>query len=129
MQLQDDAGRRKHRGGEGVRTVKDKPLTVELVEDELRITVGISVLTCAFENAPHNRAFADFVDGEGKVKLHVTSEAGFGKDVLRELLCEEEDGATPISDLLNKMIVSAINEGSIYVEDVETYETNEDYIP
>lgn len=99
--------------------MKDKPLRVEIIDDELRVSVGISTLAYALENAPYSYNFSDYVDEDGNAKLRITDEAGFAKEVLHELLCEQEDGATPISTLLDKMMVSAIENGSICVEETK----------
>ena len=86
---------------------RDKWLTVEIVDEEVRIRIGIDVLAWSAE---HNDAYYDAV----KYQLKVLDGAGFAKDVLLELEREEEDGTTAVHRLLDKAINAAIDNGSVH---------------
>lgn len=78
---------------------KDKPLKAVVVEDVLTITIGVDTL-----------AFADRV----RTGLHVTDANGYANDVARELVQEDEVGATMLTDLLDKAMDAAVENGTIH---------------
>ena len=85
---------------------KDKPLTVEIVNGVLNISIGIDTLYFALsENDFHTQ-------------FKVTSIKGFAKDVLNELLSEEEDGTTLVHRMLDEAANNAIENGSEYIEEI-----------
>ena len=85
---------------------KDKPLTVEIVDGVLNISIGIDTLCFALsENDFHTQ-------------FKVTSIKGFAKDVLNELLSEEEDGTTLVHRMFDEAADNAIENGSEYIEEI-----------
>jgi hypothetical protein len=91
--------------------MKDRPLTVQIEEEELVLRIGVDTLAWACEHCP--KLEDDWFDPTYKV----TDPAGFARDVLRELEREEEDGTTAVHVLLDAVIVEAIDRGSCAVEE------------
>lgn len=77
----------------------ETPLTVEIKDECLSITVGVKTLAFAITHNP-------------ELKLNVTDAKGFAQDVLHELQREQEDGTTPVHLLLDKAADEAAEQGS-----------------
>jgi hypothetical protein len=90
---------------------KDAPLSVEVKEDRLVISIGIDTLAYCFERSESNNPY-DEETGDFKQIERVASPMQFAKDVATELMMEEEDGSTPLNLLLDKMCEEAVNQGS-----------------
>lgn len=91
--------------------MKDCPLSVAVEGDELVIRIGIDTLAFSAEHCPlfyneekHMGAMGPYVKVEDKVEL--------AKDVIRAMQHEEEDGSTPLSDMFDKAIEDAAEDGS-----------------
>ena len=78
--------------------MKDKPLTVEIKDGELKISIGIDTLCFAV-----SEKIADF---------KITDNEGFAKDILYELENEDEEGTTEIHRLLDQAADDAVENGS-----------------
>ena len=91
-------------------------LTVDIIEDEIIIRIGIGTLAWAFEhmeeNNPYDDAARDFVQ-----KWKVTDPMEFATDVVRELTNEEEDGSHPLNRLLDQVSNAAVDQGSLGIDE------------
>jgi hypothetical protein len=81
---------------------KNKSLKVEIIDGELRISIGISNLKKAMETSPDERL----------TWYKVLDLEAFAKDVVNELLDEDEEGTTPVHRLLDNAFFFAIENGS-----------------
>lgn len=109
----------------GVVAMSDQPLRVEVTSDgELIIRIGINTLAFAMNTMEQNNPYDE--DAEGYRRLwKVTDPAQFAKEVRIELCREEEDGSTPLSDLLDTVCWNAIEAGCFGVDedgDVDPYD-------
>lgn len=86
---------------------RDQPLCCEVVADELIVRIGIDTLVFA------DKERREYESGQ---RYRITSVLGFAEDVARELNREEENGATPLTDLLDAAMDRAIECGSQFVE-------------
>jgi len=92
------------------------PLTVKMERGALVIRIGAEVLA-------HALKFADWAIRLDEAKddyiqpYKVTDATELAKDVIHAMLREEEDGSTPLSDFLDKMTESAIEDGTLGVEE------------
>lgn len=87
----------------------DSPLQVFLRKGELTIKIGA-----------HTLAFADLQRRDNEREgpsIRIIDPLQFAVDVIKELQHEDELGATPLTDLLDKMMDSAIERGSCAVEE------------
>lgn len=91
--------------------MKDQPLKVEIVDDEIVIRVGIDVVKWALEHHEESQPYNDEL-GDYEQKWIVTDTAEFAKDVKNAMNDEAEDGSTPLSDFLDKMCTNALEDGS-----------------
>lgn len=96
--------------------MKDRPLTVEVMDDELQIRIGLSVLKMAAERNP---LFFDFNqhDYDDEEYVNVTDERTLAVDVARELNREQEDGTTPVHLMLAQAVFDAMENGSEAFDD------------
>jgi hypothetical protein len=94
----------------------DASLTVDIIEDEIVIRIGIGTLAWAFEhmheNNPYNEAAHDFVQ-----TWKVTDLTEFAEDVVGELTNEEEDGSHPLNLLLDQVCSAAVEQGSVGIDE------------
>jgi len=94
---------------------KNRPLTTEIKGNELVITIGVNTLAFAFEHSDDNNPW----NGKQHKFIRtwkVTDIAQFAKDVMYELLSEEEDGSSPLSNFFDRACQNALNEGSIGID-------------
>jgi hypothetical protein len=95
---------------------RDTPLSVKLHDGDLIIRIGIDRLAFCAERQddwnPFDPEHNDFVQ-----KWYVSDKSEFAKDVCRQLQAEEEDGSTPLSDLLDKVCTAAMEDGSTGVDE------------
>lgn len=83
---------------------KDTPLQCEVTNDGLLvIKIGVDTLAFAAENYPED-------------PCKVLDAAGFTKDVIDQIIKEDEIGESLITNMLDKAILNAKNSGSIYVK-------------
>jgi len=90
-------------------SAKDRPLSCEIVEQQLVIRIGLATLKHAAEHCPF------FHDGAKRFYppyCEVADAEQLAKDVRGELLREEEDGETELHRLLDAAIVAAWEQGS-----------------
>jgi hypothetical protein len=90
---------------------RDTPLRVEVVDEQLVIRIGIGTLAWAAE---HQNDWNPFDDERNDFfqKWRVSGAKGFALDVAGQLLKEEEDGSSPLSDLLDKMSMEVVEDGA-----------------
>ena len=89
--------------------MKNKKLTVKVVNDELQISIGIDVLKFAAERCP----LLQEIDKSGDcVNYEITDAKQFAKDVKEMILDEEEDGTTLLYEILDKVFVKVIDSGA-----------------
>lgn len=95
---------------------KDAQLTVDIIDEEVVIRVGIDTLAWAFdhmgENNPYDEEVHDFVQ-----TWKVTDPSEFAKDVVGELTREEEDGTHPLHLLLDQACNAAADQGSLGIDE------------
>ena len=96
--------------------MKDQPLSCKLEGDELVIRIGIDTLAWAAQSEGREPFWtydwekADFVQ-----RWKVIDNLEWAKDVVREITREEEDGSSPLTNLLDKASEDALDQGSIAV--------------
>ena len=83
---------------------KDKPLTVEIVDGVLNISLGIDILCLATQSEIYD--------------FKIVDNNGFSNDIINELLSEEEDGTTLVHRMLDEAANNAIENGSEYIEEI-----------
>ena len=84
--------------------MKDKPLTVEIVDGVLNISLGIDILCLATQSEIYD--------------FKIVDNNGFSNDIINELLSEEEDGTTLVHRMLDEAANNAIENGSEYIEEI-----------
>lgn len=90
----------------------DAPLSVQVIEGQIVITIGVGTLALCHEiDDPRNAALIE----NGEPYVIVEDPLGFAKDVVRELTREKEDGSTPLNSLLIQVCEKAVDEGSLAV--------------
>jgi len=99
--------------------MKDQPLTVEIVDGELRISIGVSRLKFACEHCPdENIGLTKYdEDLDDYLSYEVTDERAFADGVKLALQGEAEDGTTMVHQLLDKAMVKAIEDGAMGIGD------------
>jgi len=102
----------------GTKTAKDQGLRVAVVGGRLVISIGVDALAHAFQETEFAKPFDETI-ADWRQRWHVTSADHFARDVRTALECESEDGSTPISDLLDKACVDAVEDGSMGTEEVK----------
>lgn len=99
-------------------TSTTRPLQAFIEGEEVVIRVGIDTMRIAFENSEENSRF-----DEGKreyVPVYAVSDPLlFAKDAIIEMEREGEDGSTPLTGFLDKMMAEAANQGSLGIADDE----------
>lgn len=88
---------------------QDQPLDCRVEGNQLVIRIGIDTL--AFAAMQNSGTSADIIYG-----AKVIDNREWAKDVRRELLREEEDGSSPLTNLLDRAMTSAAEEGSTALE-------------
>jgi len=96
----------------------DTPLTCVVEGDELVIRIGVATLAFAFEEGQNNPCGEN--SNAWRATLKVADPAQFASDVVREIKDEAEDGTTPLHEFLGKMCLSAMDQGSLGIEEVES---------
>lgn len=94
----------------------DTPLIVQVENGELVIRIGIKTLAWAAERQPDWNPY-DYEKKDWVQLYWIADPLEFAKDVKCELLREEEDGSTPLGNLLDKVCTAAKDDGSIAVSD------------
>lgn len=92
------------------------PLTVGVEGDQLVIRIGVDTLAWAFEISEENQPFDEKLnDFRGSWK--VIDRHKFAKGVGIGLQDEREDGSTPLTDVLDKACIKAIEDDMGVEED------------
>lgn len=81
----------------------DKILKTELIDGEIRISIGLEALAFAVEYSP------DWDDDYKIDRRHNFKD--FGKSFLKYLEYEEEDGTTPVHRLFDNVALEALEQG------------------
>lgn len=89
---------------------KDQELTIEIIDDKLVISIGISTLLHAITFRE------DLFPDEETPKIKIVDENIFAKDVLFELQNEEEDGTTLVHKMFDEAGTNAMEQGSEGIE-------------
>ncbi|GJD97732.1 hypothetical protein [Methylobacterium iners] len=85
---------------------KDQGLRISLTGGLLTISLGVSTLCQAIKGGT---VFEDFMGGEDAV---ITDEDAFARAITAGLGREEENGDTPVHDMLDRVARRAINDGA-----------------
>lgn len=92
-----------------------KPLSVEVVEGELRISIGVQTLAHAVTYAdwanPYDEKRKDYIR-----TFAITDAEAFARDVMYAMLAEKEDGSSPLSDFIDAATEVAVDDGSMACE-------------
>lgn len=84
---------------------------VSIEGDEIVVRVPVSCMQLALQNSEYGyRAEAEYGH-----PLTVTDERGFAHEVVYELLAEEEDGSTLLTDALDRAQQRAVENGSEFI--------------
>lgn len=94
----------------------DQPLKVSVRDGELVIRIGATVLAKAFECAEFNNPFDDKTDDFKKLG-QVVFPVMFAREVRDALRHEEEDGSTFVTDMLDKAMSYAFEQGAVSIEE------------
>ena len=98
------------------KTFAGQPLFVGVEDGQLVIRIGVDTLAYAFEvgeeNNPYDDEAMDFVRS-----WKVTDKLKFAKGVANHLCDEEEDGSTPLTDILDKAYIGAVEDAMGVDED------------
>jgi hypothetical protein len=92
------------------------PLEVKIEDGALVIRIGIQTLAHAVTYSdwanPYDEASGDYLRS-----FAITDAPQFAADVLHEMLREEEDGSTPLSDFIDACSEKAVEDGSVGLHD------------
>lgn len=92
------------------------PLKCSIRNQQLIIQIGISTLADCTEQ----QAEAELYDGDDtlpvKLPWHICDATEFAKDVASEMQCEDEAGASPLTNFIDQMCIAAVNNGTIRIE-------------
>ena len=103
------------------------PLTVGVEEDQLIIRIGVDTLAFCFEIGDENQPF-DEEANDFRRSWRVVDRHKFAKGVGIALQDEEEDGSTPLTKVLDKAFIRAV-EDDMGVEEDGRIVTNEMLYP
>ena len=102
---------------EGGKSAHDAPLAVNVTGDgRLCVQIGIATLAFACERQEDHNPYNESTGGFKRL-YRVTDAVAFAGEVRVELCREEENGATPLTDLLDKACTAAIENGCEGVEE------------
>lgn len=99
------------------RARKDLPLRASVVRDVLTIEIGVDVLAFSALASPFawkllQEAVGELTTNRPDDRYRIDDVHGFAKDNVRELLREEEDGSSPLTNLFDLVAQKAIEDGS-----------------
>lgn len=98
------------------KSLAGNPLHISVEGDELVMRIGIDTLTFCFETGNENNPFDD-TEGDFVRSYKVTNKYRFAKGVGNALCNEEEDGSTPLTEILDKAFISAVEDDAGIIED------------
>jgi len=93
-----------------------QPLTVEVKDGRLTISIGVNVLAHAVSYSDWASPFDEKANDYIRT-FAITDAEEFARDVLHAMLDEREDGSTPLSDFIDKASEAAVDDGSLATED------------
>ena len=96
----------------------NKTLEVHIIDGQLVVRIGVETLAWASDHSDFSTPYDDKV-GAFVPKWKVIDQLEFAKDVARELRREEEDGSSLLTNVLDKAIEAAIEQGSLGIEEME----------
>ena len=94
---------------------EDTPLTVSIDKDVLTIKIGIKTLAFSFEHGEYNNPYNEKVEDFLPLRK-VVDPVEFSEDVIYALNVEREDGSTILTDLFDKAMKEAVEDGSLGVD-------------
>ena len=94
----------------------DTSLQCKIVRSRLIISVPVLTLAYAFEESEYNTEYCEET-GRFTRTLKVANPIVFAQDVILALTKEKEDGATLLTDLLDKACQGAVGDGSLGVKE------------
>ena len=83
--------------------MRNNPLKVEIVDNELRISLGVGTLAHAVEHGHPLRTIED---------AEIIDDDQLARDIVRELEWSEEDGTTAVHRMLDAAAYAAFENGS-----------------
>ena len=92
-----------------------KPLTVGVKAGRLVIEIGVHTLAHAASYADWANPFEE-ASGDYFRTFAITDPVEFAKDVVHAMLHEREDGSSPLSDFLDRMMEAALDDGTLGAE-------------
>lgn len=92
-------------------TRKDQPLSASIEGDELVVRIGIETLAFAIAHSPHFYDYEKHGTNCGPF-FKIDDSRLFACEIVRAMLHEDEDGSTPLSDLLDMAAERAIEDGA-----------------
>ena len=97
----------------------DLPLQVSVQEGVFAITIGIDRIVWAAE---HSKDWNPFDDEKNDYvqKWKVVDSVEFAKDVMAAMLDEREDGSSLLTDLFDKALMIALEDGSLGCDECTT---------
>lgn len=98
--------------------MRDTPLQVAVTNGQLVIGIGVDVLAQALEFLECNNPF-DEERNDFKRLYKVTNSIEFAEGVRRVLHAEREDGSNLMTDMFDKAMWDAIEDGTEGVEEAE----------
>lgn len=103
--------------GEGEKNhPKNQPLVCVIEDEQLVIRIGVSVLAFACQQREPFHAYDEKI-GDWRNFWDITNPNEFAKEIKAELLREEEDGSSPLTNLLDKAAEEALDQGSLAVKE------------
>jgi hypothetical protein len=103
----------------------DQPLSVEVTEGRLIISIGIGTLAFAAQMQEPFHAYDERLRDWRNYWI-IKDPLEFAKDVRNETSREEEDGSTPLTDFLDKVCTNALDQGCIGCEEAPQPEYEDD---
>lgn len=98
---------------------RNAPLSACIEGNQLVVRIGIDTLAFSAEHCPRFYDADKPLDADGPY-VRVTNKRELAKDIVRELLREEEDGTNPLHVLLDDAIEAAREDGSLGFEEEES---------
>lgn len=96
----------------------DKPLDYRIIDGVLCISIGINTLAYAMKERDPFYVY-DENKGDWRSAWVILDNAEFAKDFVAELSREEEDGSTPLTDMLDKVADNVLENGCIGIYEGE----------
>lgn len=98
--------------------MRNAPLDCKIEDGEVIIRIGVDTLSFAAQSREPFTQYDDTV-GDWR-KFWIVSDADqFALDVRQEMIREEEDGSSPLTNLLDKMFENALDQGSLGVQEAK----------